>query len=214
MYFIAPYWADNDARLHGSMSWEMYSVGYGPKTDDIITNVTNFIRITSNNMEFSGNLVFVANWNEMHPYPAGISVKAALPYLHMVSVSLHLKIIIAITYSAQNNSYQAVLVTDGINKSFAIFTFKCGSLGWSGRATVGFNAGGSYYANHPLSRSKLSNAIACANPDSEWNNIVYDLTSIESGSGSISGSGSGSGSGSTRGSGSGYGDQFDSEGGE
>ena len=66
----------------------MYSVGNGPKTDDIIKNVTNFIKITSNNMEFSGNLVFVANWNEMYPYPDGESLEAPLPYLNMVSVSL------------------------------------------------------------------------------------------------------------------------------
>ena len=97
-----------------------------------------------------------------------------------------------------------MLVTDGIKESFAIFTFKCGSLGWSGRATVGFNAGGSYYANHPLSGSQLSTTIACANPNSTWNNIVYDLTTIESGSGSISGSGSGSS----------YGERFDAEGGK
>ena len=107
-----------------------------------------------------------------------------------------------------------MLITDGINQSFAIFTFKCGSLGWSGRATVGFNAGGSYYVNHPLSGSQLSNAIACANPDSEWNNIVYDLTPITSGSKSISGSGSESGSGLTSGSESGYGEGFDAEVGE
>ena len=87
-----------------------------------------------------------------------------------------------------------MLITDGKNQSFAIFTFKCGSLGWSGRATVGFNAGGSYYVNHPLSGSRLSTAIACVNPNSEWNNIVYDLTTIESGSGSRSGTASGSGS--------------------
>ena len=79
-----------------------------------------------------------------------------------------------------------MLITDGIKESFAIFTFKCGSLGWSGRATVGFNAGGSYYANHPLSGSQLSNEIACANPNSTWNNIVYDLTSNKSRFGSIS----------------------------
>lgn len=78
----------------------------------------------------------------------------------------------------QSNSYQAVLITDGANKSFAIFTFKCGALRWAGeRSTIGFNAGGEYYANHPLSGQPFSNAIACLNNVSIWNNIVYDLTS-------------------------------------
>ena len=78
----------------------MYSVGCSPKTDDIITNVTDFIKIKAKNMEFSGNFAFVANWNEMHPYPAGNSIKASLPYLHMVSVSIASEIIMTITLSA------------------------------------------------------------------------------------------------------------------
>ena len=65
----------------------MYSVGYSPKTDEIIKNLTNYIDIKSNNMEFSANFVFVANWNEMYPYPDGESLEAHLPYLNMVSVS-------------------------------------------------------------------------------------------------------------------------------
>ena len=85
MHFIAPYWADNDARFHGLMFWEMYSVGYSPKTDDIISNITDFINYKGNNMEFSGNFVFVANWNEeMHPYPAGEKKEVGLAYLIMV----------------------------------------------------------------------------------------------------------------------------------
>ena len=88
MYFIAPYWADNNARLHGSMSWEMYSVGYGSITDDIIKNVTNIVNIKANNMRFSGNLVFVANWNEMHPFPAGENVEAntVSSYIHSLDL--------------------------------------------------------------------------------------------------------------------------------
>ena len=97
MYFIAPYWADNDARLHGSISWEMYSVGYSPKTDDIINNITDFINYNANNMEFSGNFVFVANWNE---YPTEKSTEASLPYLHMVSVSFTSIILMSIPLSA------------------------------------------------------------------------------------------------------------------
>ena len=77
----------------------------------------------------------------------------------------------------QRNSYQAVLISDGIENSFAIFTFKCGTLNWSGRTTIGFNAGGEYYANHPLSLKLFANAVACLNNDSLWTNIIYDLTS-------------------------------------
>ena len=70
-----------------------------------------------------------------------------------------------------------MLITDGVEKSFAVFTFKCGTLNWSGRTTIGFNAGGNYYANHPLSLKPFVNAVSCLNNDSTWNNIIYDLTS-------------------------------------
>ena len=80
----------------------------------------------------------------------------------------------------QNNSYQAVLVTDGHEKSFAIFTFKCGMMNWAGRTpSIGFNAGGRYFAEHPLSQQPFSNTIACLNEESVWSNVVYDLTSTE-----------------------------------
>ena len=81
---------------------------------------------------------------------------------------------IVIHYDLQNNSYQAALITDGI-QSYAVFTFKCGSLGWAGEATIGFNAGGDYFENHPLSGLSLSNVVACVHNDSEWNNVVYNL---------------------------------------
>lgn len=78
-------------------------------------------------------------------------------------------------FSTQNNTYQAVLITDGNQKSYAVFTFKCGTLNWAGEAVIGFNAGGDYYQNHPLSGLSLSNAVACVHNDSVWNNVIYNL---------------------------------------
>lgn len=78
-------------------------------------------------------------------------------------------------FSTQNNTYQAVLITDGNQKSYAVFTFKCGTLNWAGEAVIGFNAGGDYYENHPLSGLSLSNAVACVHNDSAWNNVIYNL---------------------------------------
>ena len=78
-------------------------------------------------------------------------------------------------FISQANSYQAVLITDGNQKSYAVFTFQCGLLNWAGDATIGFNAGGDYYENHPLSGLSLSNAIACVHNDSVWNNVIYNL---------------------------------------
>ncbi|CAI8045944.1 hypothetical protein GBAR_LOCUS25393 [Geodia barretti] len=136
----------------------MYSTGDSPGSDEIIDRINFFISMNSNSSTFSGRFVFIGTWSEMHPY-SGDRLAANI-------------------YFSKNNSYQAVLVTDGGEKSFAIFTFKCGSLGWSGRrSTIGFNARGEVWANHPLSGQPYSNAIACLNSHSVWNNIVYDLTS-------------------------------------
>ena len=72
----------------------------------------------------------------------------------------------------QTNSFQAVLTSsEGI--SFAIFTYKCGSLNWvNNRASIGYNAGMDFF-NHDLSRSIDVNDIACLNqPLTPWSNVI------------------------------------------
>ena len=66
----------------------------------------------------------------------------------------------------QTNNYQAILVTDTIT-THVIFTYECGGMQWStsGRnsAVIGFNAGGLYYYNHPLSSTEfMREAVACS----------------------------------------------------
>ena len=79
-------------------------------------------------------------------------------------------------YSQQNNTVQGLLITDG-EKTYAVFTYKCGTLNWAGNAVIGFNAGGDYFTNHPLSGLTTSNLVACIHQfeGSEWNNIIYNL---------------------------------------
>ena len=86
-YAVAPYWSDNDARLNGLASWEMYSSGdsESQNTDDIIDTVNQFINANTNETDFVGTFVFVGFWEEMHPYPAGASSIQAEPYLNSVS---------------------------------------------------------------------------------------------------------------------------------
>ena len=48
---------------------------------------------------------------------------------------------------------------------------------WSGNATIGFNAGGSHFENHPLSGTLNTKSIACMNYNSTvWTNIIFKLT--------------------------------------
>ena len=72
----------------------------------------------------------------------------------------------------QNNTFQGILITNG-SRSYAVFTYKCGLLEWSGGATIGFYAEGDFYMNHPLSGVN-STQIACVN-GGLWNNVVYSL---------------------------------------
>ena len=48
---------------------------------------------------------------------------------------------------------------------------------WSDEATIGFNAGGDLFENHPLSGSLEANAIDCVHvtQGSVLNNVIYDL---------------------------------------
>ena len=58
-----------------------------------------------------------------------------------------------------------------------MFTYLCGAMTWNGNATVGFNAGGTLFENHPLSGTANTNSIACTNySHSAWTNLVYKLT--------------------------------------
>ena len=79
-------------------------------------------------------------------------------------------------FALQENSYQAVLLTDG-TQSYTVLTYKCGELNWGTSSTsIGFSAGPSLYANHPLSRRSNVRSIACLNsPESSWSNVVYKV---------------------------------------
>ena len=64
-----------------------------------------------------------------------------------------------------------------------VYTYRCGSLEWTETihlgtlSTVGFNADGVYYENHPLSRTGNLAEIACQNNESgiPWSNVIYAL---------------------------------------
>lgn len=84
----------------------------------------------------------------------------------------------------QENTYQALVITDTLWQSYAVFTYKCGLLEWSGdsafEAVIGYSALGQFFEDHPLSQMSNTNDIACLNsPQSEWSNVVYNLTDLD-----------------------------------
>lgn len=76
----------------------------------------------------------------------------------------------------QTNSYQGIVITDG-TESYALFIYQCGAVSWHGNATVGFNAGGTWFENHPFSGTRNVASVSCLNTTtSVWTNLVYKLT--------------------------------------
>ena len=76
----------------------------------------------------------------------------------------------------QTNTYQAIVITDGI-QAYAVFTYDCARMqtpGYYKYATIGFNARGEYYQNHPFSGLSVANNVAC-DGGSQWNTLVYRL---------------------------------------
>ena len=68
------------------------------------------------------------------------------------------------------------MITDGVT-SYAVFTYRCGDMNWAYGPTIGFNAAGDYYVNHPNTGSGNGEEIACLNsPDSQWYNLVYEIS--------------------------------------
>ncbi len=72
------------------------------------------------------------------------------------------------------------MVTDGISKSYAIFTYECNQTEWPGLdpiyAKIGINYGGGMEQLHNFSGGAMANEIDCmSEPDSTVVNVVYDL---------------------------------------
>ena len=82
----------------------------------------------------------------------------------------------------QINTYQAILITD-LYESYAIFTYECGELQWSGLnafPTIGFNSpSDGTFANHPLTAQEGATEIACR-PSSSTNNVIYQISKDQS----------------------------------
>ena len=77
---------------------------------------------------------------------------------------------------SQNNTWQGLVITDGI-ESYALYIYRCGDMTWAYSPTIGFNAAGNSFANHPDTGSTNAEEIACLNtPLSQWYNLVYQIS--------------------------------------
>ena len=74
------------------------------------------------------------------------------------------------------------MITDGL-ESYAIFTYMCDLIQWSGLwsyPTIGYNAAGVLFANHPLTAREEANEIDnCAGINSQYVNVVYKISASD-----------------------------------
>lgn len=72
---MAPYWADNDIRLAGNVSYEVHAGSTGH-----LRTVSDFVGAEVG-INFTGTWMLLAEWSEVHPYPHGEGVVDALTVL-------------------------------------------------------------------------------------------------------------------------------------
>ena len=95
----------------------------------------------------------------------------------LIRWTVHAAVSYSCSLSSQTNTFQGIVTTDHM-RSFTVFSYKCGDIRFSNSATIGFTAGDVLFANHPFTLRRKAQDIACINsPESEWVNVVYELTS-------------------------------------
>lgn len=91
-----------------------------------------------------------------------------------------------IIFNSQRNSFQGIVVTDG-EQSFAVFTYNCNMLQWSGlyeHAVIGTNTGSGVefpaFQNHQLSSLPQVTMVACANLNRgiQWSDVIYKIGDV------------------------------------
>ncbi len=70
-HVAAPFWSDADARLNGTVWYEVHDAeANNANSNELLDQVSAFIR-TEEGVDFAGNLMIVATWDHVHPWPHG-----------------------------------------------------------------------------------------------------------------------------------------------
>ena len=72
-YLVAPFGADIDIRIHGSISYEVHSTSAGSSSIALLNRVSTFIS-NQKNTQFSGNWMLVASWSQVPAYSGSSSI--------------------------------------------------------------------------------------------------------------------------------------------
>ena len=166
-YIVAPFGANANITGTGSVSYEVHN---STTSSNLLNQVSRFVR-QQKQSTFAGIWMLLAKWNNV-PQFGQSNGNVSVNNYRIVSCMCVIAEMFLSKFKA--NTFQGVLITNGF-QSFTVFTYRCGSMQWSGNAVVGFKADDHLYEIHSLSGSS-ANSIACLNsPGSVWSNVIYQL---------------------------------------
>lgn len=164
-FVIAPFWDDVNTNNGGTISYEIHT-----GDSDSLEYVSSYIRNRTGS-NFEGYWMMVILWDQVPPFSFFGSSDDVRLYKTVPQRSIYI-----IFYCLQVNTFQAVLITDSDQNTYAIFIYECGLMEWDNFATIGYNAGPEHYDNHDPS----GNEIACVNfPSNNFSNVFYQLHEAE-----------------------------------
>ena len=76
-YLVAPFWADIDTNVHGSISYEVHNTSAGSSSTALLNRVSTFIS-NQQSTQFSGTWMLVASWYQVSPVDGTSSVVSSL----------------------------------------------------------------------------------------------------------------------------------------
>ena len=69
-YVFAPFWSDNDIRRAGTVRYVLIKDGANPIGDELLRTANSVIE-KEHQVNFTGKVMLVAQWDHVHPYPHG-----------------------------------------------------------------------------------------------------------------------------------------------
>lgn len=162
---VAPFFTNEGAQ--GQISYEIHSIN---ASSSIFSQVDTLVN-QHHDAKFVGKWLIVSTWKNITytDFDSNIVRHHSIIFKYLLGILFLIFL--------QTNIFQGVLVTD-YKRSYAVFTYYCGDLRFSGNATIGFVTGDGMFANHETSLRGNPQSIACLNsPASPWVNIVYGINS-------------------------------------
>ena len=109
-YLVAPFWADIDISIHGSISYEVHNTSAGSSSIALLNRVSTFIS-NQQNTQFSGNWMLVASWSQVSAYSGSSLIVSGQ---HFISSWLDLSLVVMSPHTPTSLSQQDHIVHSNV----------------------------------------------------------------------------------------------------